>query len=75
MTTFDLITWDNYKTILEMDDKNKSRDKELTELLIFSASAEIEILKFIFYSSISCEICFSAATLRLLLGDFFAASI
>jgi hypothetical protein len=39
MTTFGLITWNHCKTILEMDD----RDKELTELLIFSASAEIEI--------------------------------
>ena len=39
MTTFGLIPWDYCKTILEMD----HRDKELTELLIFSASAEIEI--------------------------------
>ena len=39
MTNFGLITWDYCKTHLEMDD----RDKELTELLIFSASAEIEI--------------------------------
>ena len=39
MTNFGLITWDYCKNHLEMDD----RDKELTELLIFSASAEIEI--------------------------------
>ena len=39
MTNFGLITWDTCKSNLEMDD----RDKELTELLIFSASAEIEI--------------------------------
>ena len=39
MTNFGLITWDYCKSHLEMDD----RDKELTELLIFSASAEIEI--------------------------------
>ncbi len=39
MTNFGLITWDYCKNHLEMD----TRDKELTELLIFSASAEIEI--------------------------------
>jgi hypothetical protein len=39
MATFGLIPWDYCKTNLEMDD----RDKELTELLIFSTSAEIEI--------------------------------
>ena len=39
MTNFGLITWEDCKNHLEMDD----RDKELTELLIFSASAEIEI--------------------------------
>ena len=39
MTNFGLIPWDCCKNHLELDD----RDKELTELLIFSASAEIEI--------------------------------
>ena len=39
MTNFGLITWEYCKAHLELDD----RDKELTELLIFSASAEIEI--------------------------------
>ena len=39
MVKFGLITWDYCKAHLEMD----TRDKELTELLIFSASAEIEI--------------------------------
>jgi len=43
MTNFGLITWDYCKTNQEMDANKKSREKELTELLIFSASAEIEI--------------------------------
>jgi hypothetical protein len=67
MTNFGLITWEDCISHLEVVAKNKSRDKELTELQKFSSSAEIEILKFIFYSSISCEICFSSATLRLLI--------
>ena len=39
MTNFGLIPFDYCKAHLEMD----TRDKEITELLIFSASAEIEI--------------------------------
>ena len=39
MKNFGLIHFDYCKTHLEMDD----RDKELTELLIFSVSAEVEI--------------------------------